>query len=87
MDPVGTHAVCTGACPQVPEDAPRAKVRRTDPALQLEAPHFKSQTRNRDGIPCVRSVEDQSFTVCASHTRIVPSSSCPPQTTQPPVGS
>ena len=37
MDPVGTHAVCTGACPQVPEDAPRAKVRRTDPALRLEA--------------------------------------------------
>ncbi len=37
MDPVGTHAVCTGARPQVPEDAPRAKVRRTDPALELEA--------------------------------------------------
>ena len=31
------HAVCTCARPQVQEDAPRAKVRRTDPALELEA--------------------------------------------------
>ena len=29
--------MCTGARPQVPEDAPRAKVRRTDPTLELEA--------------------------------------------------
>ena len=31
------------------------------------ATHFKNQARNRDGTPCVRSVEEQSFTVCASH--------------------
>jgi hypothetical protein len=35
--------------------------------LEVPATHFKNQTRNRDGTPCVRSVEDQSFTVCASH--------------------
>ena len=35
--------------------------------LDLPATHFKNQTRNRDGTPCVRSVEEQSFTVCASH--------------------
>ena len=28
---------------------------------------FKNQTRNRDGTPCVRTVEELSFTVCASH--------------------
>mgnify|MGYP002005217447 CR=1 FL=1 len=36
-------------------------------ALEVPATHFKNQTRNRDGTPCVRSVEEQSFTVCASH--------------------
>ena len=35
--------------------------------LEVPATHFKNQTRNRDGTPCVRSVEEQSFTVCASH--------------------
>ena len=35
--------------------------------LGVPATHFKNQTRNRDGTPCVRSVEEQSFTVCASH--------------------
>ncbi|OUT53840.1 MAG: hypothetical protein CBB71_23800 [Rhodopirellula sp. TMED11] len=35
--------------------------------LAVPATHFKNQTRNRDGTPCVRSVEEQSFTVCASH--------------------
>ena len=33
----------------------------------LPAEHIKNQTRGRDGKPCVRSVEQQSFTVCASH--------------------
>ena len=28
---------------------------------------FKNQTRNRDGTPCLRTVEELSFTVCASH--------------------
>ena len=28
---------------------------------------FKNQTRNRDGTPCVRTIEELSFTVCASH--------------------
>jgi len=35
--------------------------------LGLPAPRFKNQTRNRDGSPCSRSVEEPSFTVCASH--------------------
>ena len=35
--------------------------------LQVPAPCFKNQTRGRDGLPCRRSVEEQSFTVCASH--------------------
>lgn len=35
--------------------------------LELPATHFKNQTRNRNGNPCLRSVENQSFTVCASH--------------------
>ena len=35
--------------------------------LEVPATHFKNQTRNRDGTACVRSVEEQSFTVCASH--------------------
>ena len=36
-------------------------------AVLLPATHFKNQTRNRNGNPCLRSVENQSFTVCASH--------------------
>ena len=35
--------------------------------LELPATHFKNQTRNRNGNPCLRSVENQAFTVCASH--------------------
>ena len=35
--------------------------------LALPAPCFKNQTRNRDGTPCLRSVEQQSHTVCSSH--------------------
>ena len=35
--------------------------------LVVPAPAFKNQTRNRDGTPCTRSVEEQSFTICASH--------------------
>ena len=35
--------------------------------LQLPATHFKNQTRSRAGGPCMRSVQEQSFTVCASH--------------------
>ena len=35
--------------------------------LEVPASHFKNQTRNRDGTACVRSVEEQGFTVCASH--------------------
>ena len=34
---------------------------------ELPSTHFKNQTRNRNGTACVRSVEEQSFTVCASH--------------------
>ena len=34
---------------------------------ELPAQFFKNQTRNRNGTPCLRSVEEQSFTVCASH--------------------
>jgi DNA (cytosine-5)-methyltransferase 1 len=34
---------------------------------EVPAPCFKNQTRNRDGTPCQRSVEEQSYTVCASH--------------------
>ena len=35
--------------------------------LQLRSTHFKNQTRSRSGGPCMRGVEEQSFTVCASH--------------------
>ena len=38
-----------------------------DHGLELPSAHFKNQTRNRDGTACVRSVEDQCFTICASH--------------------
>lgn len=49
--------------------ARRVSVREAFESRGLEVPatHFKNQTRNRDGTPCVRSVEEQSFTVCASH--------------------
>ena len=35
--------------------------------LEVPATHFKNQTRSRDGSVCLRSVEEQSFTVCSSH--------------------
>ena len=35
--------------------------------LAVPAPYFKNQTKSRDGTPCRRSVEEQAFTVCASH--------------------
>ena len=35
--------------------------------LDVPASYLKNQTRGRDGEPCRRSVEEQSFTVCASH--------------------
>ena len=35
--------------------------------LPVPASHFKNQTHGRNGSPCVRSVEELSFTVCASH--------------------
>ena len=46
----------------------RVSVREAFANNGLEAPasHFKNQTRNRDGTACMRSVEEQSFTVCAS---------------------
>jgi site-specific DNA-cytosine methylase len=49
--------------------AQRVSVREAFSAVGRELPEqfFKNQTRNRDGTPCVRSVEEQSFTVCASH--------------------
>ena len=49
--------------------ARRVSVRQAfaNQGLEVPAPHFKNQTRNRDGTACVRSVEEQSFTVCASH--------------------
>jgi DNA (cytosine-5)-methyltransferase 1 len=49
--------------------AQRVSVREAFSAVGLDVPaqFFKNQTRNRDGTPCVRSVEEQAFTVCASH--------------------
>ena len=49
--------------------ARRVSVREAFEKYGLEVPssHFKNQTRNRDGTPCMRSVEEQAFTVCASH--------------------
>ena len=35
--------------------------------LEVPAQYLKNQTRGRDGEPCRRSVEEQSFTICASH--------------------
>ena len=35
--------------------------------LDVPAPYLENQTRGRDGEPCRRSVEEQSFTICASH--------------------
>ena len=35
--------------------------------LSLPAPFSKNQTRQRDGMPCLRTVEQQSHTVCSSH--------------------
>ena len=35
--------------------------------LDVPALYVKNQTRGRDGEPCRRSVEEQSFTICASH--------------------
>ena len=35
--------------------------------LEVPAAYLKNQTRGRDGEPCRRSVEEQSFTICASH--------------------
>lgn len=35
--------------------------------LPVPASHFKNQTHGRDGTPCIRSIEEPSFTVCASH--------------------
>ena len=35
--------------------------------LALPATHIKSNTNNRDGTPCIRSVQQQAFTVTASH--------------------
>lgn len=34
--------------------------------IEVPSPFFKNQTKNRDGTVCKRSVEEQSFTVCAS---------------------
>lgn len=49
--------------------ARRVSVREALTAAGLDVPAdaLKNQTRNRDGTPCLRSVEEQSFTVCASH--------------------
>ena len=49
--------------------ARRVSVREAFAARGLEPPatHFKNQTRSRDGVPCMRSVEEAAFTVCASH--------------------
>ena len=35
--------------------------------IEVPAAYLKNQTRGRDGEPCRRSVEEQSFTICASH--------------------
>ena len=35
--------------------------------LELPATHLKNQTRSRGGGPSIRSVQEQAFTVCASH--------------------
>jgi len=34
---------------------------------EIPAEFIKNQTRSRDGVPCVRSIECHSFTVCSSH--------------------
>ena len=49
--------------------ARRVSVREAFAAVGLQPPagHFKNQTRSRSGGPCVRSCEEQSFPVCASH--------------------
>lgn len=38
--------------------------------VTLPATHVKSNTTNRDGTPCIRSVQEQAFTVTASHPLI-----------------
>ena len=35
--------------------------------MAVPAPYYKNQTRSRDGTPCMRSVEQQSHTVCSGH--------------------
>lgn len=49
--------------------ARRVSVREAfaDSCLECPASHFKNQTRTRNGTPCLRSVEEQAFTVCAGH--------------------
>lgn len=49
--------------------APRISIKAAFAARGLEVPtgFVKNQTKNRDGTVCKRSVEEQSFTVCASH--------------------
>lgn len=49
--------------------ARRVSVREAFAAAGADVPAeaFKNQTRNRDGTPCLRTVEEQAFTVCASH--------------------
>lgn len=49
--------------------ARRVSVREafTTHGLALPAGYYKNQTRARDGTPCMRSVEEPGFTVCASH--------------------
>jgi hypothetical protein len=49
--------------------AKRQSVREafTQHGLLVPAPCFKNQTMSRSGAPCVRNVEQQSHTVCASH--------------------
>jgi site-specific DNA-cytosine methylase len=47
----------------------RVSVREAFTTVGLQPPstNFKNQTRSRAGGPCMRSVEEQAFTVCASH--------------------
>ena len=47
----------------------RVSVREAFASSGLDVPalYVKNQTRGRDGEPCRRSVEEQSFTICASH--------------------
>ena len=69
---LGRELVSQRACAPTLQEMPSSKrvsVREAfaSSGLDVPAPYLKNQTRGRDGEPCRRSVEEQSFTICASH--------------------